>query len=56
MVTELNRTGFTAMFATYTAFQIIAHRTSFIHCHLYKLTDTILIKNLEWIDFQNLLL
>ena len=34
----------------------MSNGTTFLYCHLDELTNTILVENLERIDFQNLLL
>ena len=43
------------MFATDTTFQIRADSTSLFCSHTHQLSHSILIENLERIDFQNLL-
>ena len=34
----------------------MSNGTTFLYCHLDKLTNTILVENLERVNFQNLLL
>lgn len=43
------------MFSTYTTNKFGTSCTAFFYSHLNKLTNTILVKNLEWVYIKNLL-
>ena len=43
------------MLTANTAFQVRTNSTTFFRSHTYQLSYSILIENLEWVYFQNLL-